>query len=149
MDAVDETIPLPTRALDKPFALSVEDVFSIQGRGTVVTGRIEQGIIRTGDEVQIIGISPTPIKSVVTGVLSGTSGRDANLKDCDGQAVNCCVIQLCASWPSHSLFNMGRAFVSPHIQCNMPVWCMNLHAIRRHAILVCEDSFSHMVMAGQ
>lgn len=67
MDSVDEYFPLPTRALDKPFALSVEDVFSIQGRGTVVTGRIEQGIVRTGEEVQVIGITPTPIKSVVTG----------------------------------------------------------------------------------
>ncbi|KAK9807157.1 hypothetical protein WJX73_001248 [Symbiochloris irregularis] len=68
MDAVDETIPEPKRALDKPFSLSVEDVFSIQGRGTVVTGRIEQGIVRTGDEVQIIGINPTIVKSTVTGV---------------------------------------------------------------------------------
>lgn len=67
MDAVDETIPLPTRALDRPFSLSVEDVFSIQGRGTVVTGRIEQGIVRTGDEVQIIGINPGIVKSTVTG----------------------------------------------------------------------------------
>lgn len=67
MDAVDETIPEPKRALDKPFSLSVEDVFSIQGRGTVVTGRIEQGIVRTGDEVQIVGINPGVVKSTVTG----------------------------------------------------------------------------------
>lgn len=68
MEAVDESVPLPQRVLDKPFSLSVEDVFSIQGRGTVVTGRIEQGIVKVGDEVQIIGISPQPIKSTVTGV---------------------------------------------------------------------------------
>lgn len=67
MEAVDESVPLPQRVLDKPFSLSVEDVFSIQGRGTVVTGRIEQGIVKVGDEVQIIGISPQPIKSTVTG----------------------------------------------------------------------------------
>ena len=67
MDAVDDYFPLPTRALDRPFALSVEDVFSIQGRGTVVTGRIEQGIVKTGEEVHIIGINPTTTKSTVTG----------------------------------------------------------------------------------
>ena len=67
MDALDSTIPLPERALDKAFLLPIEDVFSITGRGTVVTGRIEQGIVHTGDEVEIIGIRDTQ-KSVVTGV---------------------------------------------------------------------------------
>jgi len=67
MEAVDDYFPAPERALDKPFSLPVEDVFSIQGRGTVVTGRIEQGIVKTGDEVEIVGINPA-IKSVVTGV---------------------------------------------------------------------------------
>jgi elongation factor Tu len=65
--ALDSTIPLPERALDKAFLLPIEDVFSITGRGTVVTGRIEQGIVHTGDEVEIIGIRDTQ-KSVVTGV---------------------------------------------------------------------------------
>jgi elongation factor Tu len=67
MTALDETIPLPERALDKPFLMPIEDVFSITGRGTVVTGRIEQGIVNTGDEVEIVGIRDTA-KSVVTGV---------------------------------------------------------------------------------
>jgi elongation factor Tu len=67
MDAVDAAIPLPERALDKPFLMPVEDVFSITGRGTVVTGRIEQGIVKTGDNVEIVGIRPT-ITTVVTGV---------------------------------------------------------------------------------
>jgi elongation factor Tu len=66
MEAVDDYFPAPERALDKPFSLPVEDVFSIQGRGTVVTGRIEQGIVKTGEEVEIVGINPA-IKSVVTG----------------------------------------------------------------------------------
>ena len=69
MDSVDEYIPDPQRALDKPFSMSVEDVFSIMGRGTVVTGRIEQGIVRTGDTVTIIGISDIPLTSTVTGAL--------------------------------------------------------------------------------
>jgi len=67
MDAVDEWIPTPERDLDKPFLLPVEDVFSIKGRGTVVTGRIERGIVKTGDEIEIVGLKPTT-KSVVTGV---------------------------------------------------------------------------------
>ena len=68
MDAVDSWIELPPRAVDKPFLMPVEDVFSITGRGTVATGRIETGIIKTGEEVQIIGLGQGAKKSVVTGV---------------------------------------------------------------------------------
>ncbi len=67
MEALDSAIPEPERALDKDFLMPVEDVFSITGRGTVVTGRIEQGIVNTGDEVEIVGIRDTQ-KSVITGV---------------------------------------------------------------------------------
>jgi elongation factor Tu len=67
MDAVDSYIPEPQRDLDKPFLMPVGDVFSISGRGTVVTGRVDRGIVRTGDEVEIIGIRPT-FKTVCTGV---------------------------------------------------------------------------------
>jgi len=67
MDALDAFIPEPKRALDKPFLMPIEDVFSITGRGTVVTGRVEQGIVKTGDEVEIVGIRDTQ-KTVVTGV---------------------------------------------------------------------------------
>jgi elongation factor Tu len=67
MQAVDESIPQPERPKDKPFLMPVEDVFSISGRGTVVTGRIERGVIKVGEEVEIIGIKPTT-KTVVTGV---------------------------------------------------------------------------------
>ena len=68
MEAVDTWIPIPPRDVDKPFLMPVEDVFSITGRGTVATGRIETGIIRTGEEVQIIGLGAEGKKSVVTGV---------------------------------------------------------------------------------
>ena len=68
MAAVDEWIPLPPRDIDKPFLMPVEDVFSITGRGTVATGRIETGVIKTGEEVQIIGLGAEGRKSVVTGV---------------------------------------------------------------------------------
>jgi elongation factor Tu len=67
MDALDAFIPEPKRALDKAFLMPIEDVFSITGRGTVVTGRVEQGIVKTGDECEIVGIKPTT-KTVVTGV---------------------------------------------------------------------------------
>jgi elongation factor Tu len=67
MDAVDASIPQPERPKDKPFLMPIEDVFSISGRGTVVTGRIERGVVKVGEEVEIIGIRPTT-KTVVTGV---------------------------------------------------------------------------------
>jgi elongation factor Tu len=67
MDAVDTYVPTPKRATDKPFLMPVEDVFSISGRGTVATGRVERGVIKVGEEVEIVGIRPTT-KTVVTGV---------------------------------------------------------------------------------
>ena len=68
MDAVDTYIPIPTREVDKPFLMPVEDVFTITGRGTVATGRIETGVINTGDEVEIIGMQEEKLKSTITGV---------------------------------------------------------------------------------
>lgn len=68
MAAVDEYIPIPERAVDKDFLMPVEDVFSITGRGTVATGRIERGVIKTGDPVDILGMGAENLKSVVTGV---------------------------------------------------------------------------------
>jgi len=68
MDAVDSYIPVPTREVDKPFLMSVEDVFTITGRGTVVTGRIERGVVNTGEEVEIVGMREENKKSTVTGV---------------------------------------------------------------------------------
>ena len=67
MKAVDSYIPQPVRATDRPFLMPIEDVFSISGRGTVVTGRVERGIVKVGEEVEIVGLKPT-VKTVVTGV---------------------------------------------------------------------------------
>ena len=67
MTAVDTYIPQPERATDKPFLMPIEDVFTITGRGTVVTGRVEQGVVHTGDEIEIVGIRPTQ-KTTCTGV---------------------------------------------------------------------------------
>jgi elongation factor Tu len=68
MDAVDSYIPQPERAIDKPFLMPVEDVFSISGRGTVATGRVERGIVKVGEEVEIVGMRDKPMKTTVTGV---------------------------------------------------------------------------------
>jgi len=68
MDAVDSYIPEPTRDVDKPFLMPIEDVMTIPGRGTVVTGRVEQGQIKVGDEISIVGIHPEIVKTVVTGL---------------------------------------------------------------------------------
>jgi elongation factor Tu len=66
-DALDSYIPQPERAIDKPFLLPIEDVFSISGRGTVVTGRVERGVVKVGEEIEIVGIRPT-VKTICTGV---------------------------------------------------------------------------------
>jgi len=66
-DALDSYIPMPERAVDKPFLMPVEDVFSISGRGTVVTGRVERGVVKVGEEIEIVGIKPT-VKTICTGV---------------------------------------------------------------------------------
>jgi elongation factor Tu len=68
MEAVDSYIPEPARDVDKPFLMPIEDVFTITGRGTVVTGRVEQGVVRVGEEVEVVGIRPVTAKTVVTGV---------------------------------------------------------------------------------
>src|ERR1041385_2117601 len=67
MEAVDKNVPLPARDVDKPFLMPIEDIFSISGRGTVVTGRIERGKVKVGEEVEIVGFRETR-KTVVTGV---------------------------------------------------------------------------------
>ncbi len=86
MKAVDEYIPTPQRDVDKPFLMPVEDVFSIEGRGTVVTGRIERGVIHINDEIEIVGLSEEPAKTVITGIemfnkqlKEGQAGDNAGL----------------------------------------------------------------------
>jgi len=68
LDAIDNYIPTPVRDVDKPFLMPIEDIFSIKGRGTVVTGRVERGKVKVGDEVEVVGYRSEPIKTVVTGV---------------------------------------------------------------------------------
>ena len=86
MDAVDTYIPMPVRIIDKPFLMPVEDIFSITGRGTVATGRIEQGICKVGEEIEVVGMREEKMKTVITGVEmfrkeldSGQAGDNAGL----------------------------------------------------------------------
>ena len=86
MDAVDSYIPMPVRVVDKPFLMPVEDIFSITGRGTVATGRIEQGICKVGEEIEVVGMREEKMKTVITGVEmfrkeldSGQAGDNAGL----------------------------------------------------------------------
>ncbi len=69
MNAVEEAIPTPVRETEKPFLMPIEDIFSIQGRGTVVTGRIEQGAVKTGEDLEIIGMVPAALKTTCTGTI--------------------------------------------------------------------------------
>jgi elongation factor Tu len=78
MDAVDKNIPLPARAIDQPFLMPIEDIFSISGRGTVVTGRIERGQVKVGEEVEIVGFRDTR-KTVVTGIEMFKKQLDAGM----------------------------------------------------------------------
>ena len=88
MEAVDKNVPQPVRDIDKPFAMPIEDIFSISGRGTVVTGRVERGKVKVGEEIEIVGFRPTQ-KKVVTGVEmfrklldEGLGGRQRRVAAC-------------------------------------------------------------------
>ena len=86
MDAVDSYIPSPKRATDEPFLMPVEDVFSITGRGTVATGRVERGVVKIQDTVEIVGLMDKPRSTVVTGVEMFRKLLD-QAEACDGRAV--------------------------------------------------------------
>ena len=110
-EALDTYVPLPERPIDKPFLMPIEDVFSISGRGTVVTGRIERGKVKVGEEVEIVGIRPTA-KTVVTGVEmfrklldAGRGGRQCRLSACAASTRK--RSSAARFWPS-------RARVTPH-----------------------------------
>jgi elongation factor Tu len=147
MDAVDTWIPLPPRDVDKPFLMPVEDIFSITGRGTVATGRIETGKVKIGDEVEILGLGEDK-KSVVTGVEmfrkildEGEAGDNVGLllrgidKDEVKRGMVIChpgqikphdhfkASGLCIEerrrWPSHSIpQQISSSVLSPYMDCN-------------------------------
>jgi elongation factor Tu len=129
MDAIDKYIPEPQRDLDKAFLMPVEDVFSISGRGTVVTGRIERGRIKIGEEVEIVGINPETKKSIVTGIEmfrkimdEGMSGDNAGLllRGIDKEAVE------------RGMVLAKPNSIKPHTQFEAEVYVLNKEEGGRH-----------------
>ena len=106
MKAVDAYIPQPERPIDKPFLMPIEDVFSISGRGTVVTGRIERGIVKVGEEVEIVGIRPTIVddghrrRDVPQAARSGSGGRQHRLRCCAASTAR--ASSAARFWPSRA-----------------------------------------------
>ena len=106
MDAVDSYIPTPVREIDKPFLMPIEDVFGIKGRGTVATGRIERGMVHTGDTVEQVGIHAKSRQLVVTGVemfkKTLDEGRPATTSGCCCAASSATRSSAARCWPSRT-----------------------------------------------
>ena len=129
MDALDSHIPEPTREDDKPFLMAIEDVFSIEGRGTVATGRIERGVVKVGEEVEIIGLSTTPTKTTCTGVemfrKEMTEGRSGDNVGCLLRGVKREDIQR-----GQVLAKPGS--INPHTKFEAEVYCLSKDEGGRH-----------------
>lgn len=128
LKAMDEYFPNPVRDLDKPFLLPIEDIFSISGRGTVVTGRVEQGIIHTSDEVEIVGIRPTQ-KTVVTGVEMFQKTLD------EGQAgdnIGCLLRGIDKKAVERGQVLCAPGTISPHKKFKATIYCLTKEEGGRH-----------------
>ena len=121
MDAVDNWIPLPPRDVDKPFLMPVEDVFSITGRGTVATGRIETGVIHVGDEVEILGLGEDK-KSVVTGVEMFRKLLDQGVKLVT--TLVCCFVVLTRTKSNVVWYWQNRVQIKPHSKFKAEVYIL-------------------------
>jgi elongation factor Tu len=127
--ALDSYIPQPERPLDKPFLMPVEDVFSITGRGTVATGRIEQGVVKTGDEVEIVGIKDQTDKTVITGVEMFRKILD------DGQAgdnVGCLLRGTKREEIERGQVLCAPGSITPHTKFKAEVYCLKKEEGGRH-----------------
>jgi elongation factor Tu len=128
-DALDTYIPQPERPLDRPFLMPVEDVFSITGRGTVATGRIEQGVIHTGDNVEIVGIHPETRRTVVTGVEMFRKILD------EGQAgdnVGCLLRGVGRDEVERGQVLCQPGSITPHTRFKSQVYCLKKEEGGRH-----------------
>jgi elongation factor Tu len=126
---LDSYIPEPERPLDKPFLMPVEDVFSITGRGTVATGRIEQGVVHTGDNVEIVGIKPEVGKTVVTGVEMFRKILD------EGQAgdnVGCLLRGVDREDIERGQVLCNPGSITPHTKFKAQVYCLKKEEGGRH-----------------
>jgi elongation factor Tu len=128
-DALDTYIPEPERALDRPFLMPIEDVFSITGRGTVATGRIEQGIVKTGETVEIVGIHPQTASTVVTGVEMFRKILD------EGQAgdnVGCLLRGIKRDDIERGQVLCKPGSITPHTKFKAEVYCLKKEEGGRH-----------------
>ena len=128
-DALDNYIPEPERDLDKPFLMPVEDVFSITGRGTVATGRIEQGIIKTGDTVEIVGIHPAIARTVVTGVEMFRKILDEGRA---GDNVGCLLRGTKREEIERGQVLCNPGSITPHTKFKAEVYCLKKEEGGRH-----------------
>lgn len=128
MNAVDSYIPAPKRAIDKDFLMPIEDVFSISGRGTVVTGRIERGIIKTGEEVEIVGIKKTE-KSIVTGVEMFRKLLDEGRA---GDNVGCLIRGLKREDVERGQVLAKPGSITPHVNFSAEVYILSKEEGGRH-----------------
>ena len=128
MDAVDDYIPTPERPKDKPFLMPVEDVFSIKGRGTVVTGRIERGVVKVGDEVEIVGIRDTR-KTVITGVEMFHKLLDEGEP---GDAVGCLVRGIERDDVERGMVMAKPGSITPHTEAEARIYVLTKEEGGRH-----------------
>ena len=128
MDAVDDNIPTPVREKDKPFLMPVEDVFSIKGRGTVVTGRVDRGVIKAGEEVDIVGLKPTQRK-VVTGVEMFHKTLDHGEP---GDAIGCLIRGVERDEVLRGMVLAKPGSITPHTEADAQVYVLTKEEGGRH-----------------
>jgi elongation factor Tu len=129
LDTVDAYIPEPAREIDKPFLMAIEDVFSIDGRGTVATGRIERGLIKVGEEVQIIGFHPESRKTVVTGVEMFNKSLDQGMA---GDNVGCLLRGVAREEIERGQVLAKPGSITPHTQFEAEVYVLSKEEGGRH-----------------
>jgi elongation factor Tu len=128
MDAVDDYIPTPVRDMDKPFLMPVEDVFSIKGRGTVATGRVERGVIKPGDEVDIVGLKETQ-KTVITSVEM----FHKTLADGEpGDAVGCLLRGMEREDVMRGMVLAAKGSIKPHTEAEAEIYVLTKEEGGRH-----------------
>jgi elongation factor Tu len=129
LDTVDAYIPEPMREVDKPFLMAIEDVFSIEGRGTVATGRIERGLVKVGEEVEIIGFHPESRKTVVTGVEMFNKSLDQGMA---GDNVGCLLRSIKREEIERGQVLAKPGSITPHTQFEAEVYVLSKEEGGRH-----------------
>ncbi len=129
LEAVDAYIPQPAREEDKPFLMAIEDVFSIEGRGTVATGRVERGVIKVGEEVELIGLKDEPAKTTVTGVEMFRKEMDEGRA---GENVGCLLRGMKRDEIERGQVLAKPGSITPHIKFEAEIYCLSKDEGGRH-----------------